>query len=115
MLEDPSVRTPSPAMLELRALRYQAATAAEPVLRDASLQLEAGKPALVAGRSGSGSAGINSSNVSLNFTSCFRALGSLTSLTAFGSGAEHYLRMCFARKPEDMREATRRLAAVLSR
>jgi energy-coupling factor transport system ATP-binding protein len=54
MLEDPSVRTPSPAMLELRALRYQAATAAEPVLRDVSLQLEAGKPALVAGRSGSG-------------------------------------------------------------
>jgi len=35
--------------------------------------------------------------------------------SAFGSGAEHYLRMCFARKPEDMREATRRLAAVLSR
>ena len=54
MLEDPSVRTPSSAMLELRALRYQAATAAEPVLRDVSLQLEAGKPALVAGRSGSG-------------------------------------------------------------
>ena len=41
-------------MLELRALRYQAATAPEPVLRDVSLQLEAGRPALVAGRSGSG-------------------------------------------------------------
>ena len=41
-------------MLELRALRYQAATAAEPVLRQVSLQLEPGRPALVAGRSGSG-------------------------------------------------------------
>ena len=41
-------------MLELRSLRYQAATAAEPVLRDVNLRLEAGRPALVAGRSGSG-------------------------------------------------------------
>jgi len=41
-------------MLELRSLRYQAATAAEPVLRDLSLRLEPGQPALVAGRSGSG-------------------------------------------------------------
>ena len=41
-------------MLELRALRYQAATAPEPVLRDVNLRLEPGQPALVAGRSGSG-------------------------------------------------------------
>ena len=41
-------------MLELRSLHYQAATAPEPVLRGASLVLEAGAPALVAGRSGSG-------------------------------------------------------------
>jgi len=41
-------------MLELRSLRYQAATASEPVLRGVSLQLEPGRPALVAGRSGSG-------------------------------------------------------------
>ncbi|MEY2644698.1 MAG: hypothetical protein RLZZ611_1347 [Cyanobacteriota bacterium] len=41
-------------MLELRSLRYQAATAAEPVLRGLSLRLEPGRPALVAGRSGSG-------------------------------------------------------------
>ena len=41
-------------MLELRDLRYQAATAAEPVLRQVNLQLESGQPALVAGRSGSG-------------------------------------------------------------
>lgn len=41
-------------MLELRSLRYQAATAAEPVLRDVNLRLEPGHPALVAGRSGSG-------------------------------------------------------------
>jgi energy-coupling factor transport system ATP-binding protein len=41
-------------MLELRSLRYQAATAAEPVLRNLSLRLEPGQPALVAGRSGSG-------------------------------------------------------------
>lgn len=41
-------------MLELRSLRYQAATATGPVLRDVSLRLERGRPALVAGRSGSG-------------------------------------------------------------
>jgi len=41
-------------MLELRALRYQAATAAEPVLRAVNLRLEPGLPSLVAGRSGSG-------------------------------------------------------------
>ena len=41
-------------MLELRSLRYQAATAAEAVLRDVSLCLEPGRPSLVAGRSGSG-------------------------------------------------------------
>ena len=37
-------------MLELRSLRYQAAAAAEPVLRDVSLRLEPGRPALVAGQ-----------------------------------------------------------------
>ena len=41
-------------MLTLRSLRYQPATAAEPVLRDVNLELQAGQPALVAGRSGSG-------------------------------------------------------------
>jgi energy-coupling factor transport system ATP-binding protein len=41
-------------MLELRALRYQAATTPEPVLQDLNLRLEAGRPSLVAGRSGSG-------------------------------------------------------------
>ena len=41
-------------MLELRSLHYQAATAPEPVLRGASVALEPGAPALVAGRSGSG-------------------------------------------------------------
>lgn len=41
-------------MLELRALRYQPATARQPVLRDVSLQLAPGAPRLVAGRSGSG-------------------------------------------------------------
>jgi energy-coupling factor transport system ATP-binding protein len=41
-------------MLELRGLRYQPATARQPVLQDVSLQLEAGAPRLVAGRSGSG-------------------------------------------------------------
>lgn len=41
-------------MLELTALRYQPATAAEPVLRDISLSLPIGQAALVAGRSGSG-------------------------------------------------------------
>ncbi len=41
-------------MLELEALRYHAATAPEPVLRGASLRIEPGQIALVAGRSGSG-------------------------------------------------------------
>ena len=41
-------------MLELRDLRYQPATARQPVLREVSLQLAAGSPRLVAGRSGSG-------------------------------------------------------------
>ena len=41
-------------MLELRSLRYQPATAAEPVLRDINLSLPLGQAALVAGRSGSG-------------------------------------------------------------
>ena len=36
-------------MLELRNLCYQAATAAQPVLRGVSLQLAVGQPALVAG------------------------------------------------------------------
>jgi energy-coupling factor transport system ATP-binding protein len=52
MLESPIACTAP--MLELRALRYQAATAAEPVLRQVDLALESGRPALVAGRSGSG-------------------------------------------------------------
>jgi energy-coupling factor transport system ATP-binding protein len=41
-------------MLELRSLRYQPATAAEPVLREINLSLPVGQAALVAGRSGSG-------------------------------------------------------------
>ena len=41
-------------MLELDALRYHAATTPEPVLRGASLRIEPGQIALVAGRSGSG-------------------------------------------------------------
>ena len=41
-------------MLELDALRYHPATAPEPVLRGASLRVEPGQVALVAGRSGSG-------------------------------------------------------------
>ena len=41
-------------MLELDALRYHATTAPEPVLRGASLRIEPGQIALVAGRSGSG-------------------------------------------------------------
>jgi len=41
-------------MLELQALSYQPATAAAAVLRDVSMQLASGEPALVAGRSGSG-------------------------------------------------------------
>ena len=44
----------APSMLELRSLRYQPATAAEPVLRGVNLSLDAGAPSLVAGRSGSG-------------------------------------------------------------
>jgi aspartate/methionine/tyrosine aminotransferase len=34
--------------------------------------------------------------------------------TAFGPGAEPYLRICFARKPEDMAEAARRLSGWLA-
>jgi energy-coupling factor transport system ATP-binding protein len=41
-------------MLELRSLRYHPATAAEPVLSGLNLQLQVGRPALIAGRSGSG-------------------------------------------------------------
>ncbi|APD47514.1 energy-coupling factor ABC transporter ATP-binding protein [Synechococcus sp. CS-602] len=41
-------------MLELQALRYQPATAAEAVLNGLDLTLKPGEPALVAGRSGSG-------------------------------------------------------------
>lgn len=41
-------------MLDVIGLRYHPATAAAPVLRDVSLQLAVGAPALVAGRSGSG-------------------------------------------------------------
>ena len=41
-------------MLELQSLAYHPATAAEPLLRDVSLRLPIGEPALVAGRSGSG-------------------------------------------------------------
>ncbi|MFN5193231.1 MAG: ABC transporter ATP-binding protein [Cyanobacteriota bacterium] len=41
-------------MLELQSLRYQAATADRPVLRDVSLQLGDGELHLVAGRSGGG-------------------------------------------------------------
>lgn len=41
-------------MLALQSLRYHPATSADPVLRDISLTLAAGEPALVAGRSGSG-------------------------------------------------------------
>jgi aspartate/methionine/tyrosine aminotransferase len=35
--------------------------------------------------------------------------------TAFGAGGEEYLRLCFARKAEDLDEAVRRLAPVLER
>lgn len=35
--------------------------------------------------------------------------------TAFGTGAEDYMRMCFARKAEDLEEATRRIVNVLKR
>jgi energy-coupling factor transport system ATP-binding protein len=41
-------------MLELQSLRYHPASSPEPVLRDVSLTLAPGEPALVAGRSGSG-------------------------------------------------------------
>lgn len=41
-------------MLELRGIRYQPATAAQPVLRDVNLQLAVGEIGLVAGSSGSG-------------------------------------------------------------
>ncbi|MBM5807226.1 MAG: ABC transporter ATP-binding protein [Cyanobacteria bacterium M_surface_10_m2_179] len=41
-------------MLALRSLRYQPATASEAVLAGVDLELQAGQPALVAGRSGSG-------------------------------------------------------------
>ena len=41
-------------MLELQSLAYHPATASQPLLRDVSLQLAVGEPALVAGRSGSG-------------------------------------------------------------
>jgi aspartate/methionine/tyrosine aminotransferase len=34
---------------------------------------------------------------------------------AFGTGAEPYIRICFARNPEDMREVTRRLVGWLGR
>jgi aspartate/methionine/tyrosine aminotransferase len=34
--------------------------------------------------------------------------------TAFGPGAEGYMRICFARKPEDMEEAARRLSGWLA-
>ena len=52
MLVEPPATAPS--MLELRSLRYQPATAADPVLRDINLSLPIGQAALVAGRSGSG-------------------------------------------------------------
>ena len=35
--------------------------------------------------------------------------------TAFGTGAQDYMRMCFARKAEDLEEATRRLVKALAR
>lgn len=41
-------------MLELQSLTYHPATTAEPLLREVSLRLPVGEPALVAGRSGSG-------------------------------------------------------------
>jgi energy-coupling factor transport system ATP-binding protein len=41
-------------MLQLQALSYHPATAVAAVLRDVSMQLASGEPALVAGRSGSG-------------------------------------------------------------
>jgi energy-coupling factor transport system ATP-binding protein len=41
-------------MLELQSLRYQPATAEQPLLQEITLRLSPGRPALVAGRSGSG-------------------------------------------------------------
>jgi energy-coupling factor transport system ATP-binding protein len=41
-------------MLELQSLTYHPATAPQPLLRDVSMRLAVGQPALVAGRSGSG-------------------------------------------------------------
>jgi aspartate/methionine/tyrosine aminotransferase len=35
--------------------------------------------------------------------------------SAFGAGGEAYLRLCFARKAEDLEEAVRRLGPVLGR
>jgi aspartate/methionine/tyrosine aminotransferase len=35
--------------------------------------------------------------------------------SAFGEGGEAYLRLCFARKAEDLEEVVRRLAPVLER
>ena len=35
--------------------------------------------------------------------------------TAFGTGAQNYMRICFARKAEDLEEATRRIVSVLKR
>jgi aspartate/methionine/tyrosine aminotransferase len=35
--------------------------------------------------------------------------------TAFGAGGEEYIRICFARSPAQIREATRRLAHWLTR
>jgi aspartate/methionine/tyrosine aminotransferase len=35
--------------------------------------------------------------------------------TAFGAGGEAYFRLCFARRPEDIQEAARRIAAALAR
>ena len=35
--------------------------------------------------------------------------------TAFGAGGGDHLRLCFARKAEDLQEATRRLAAAILR
>ncbi|GGH10381.1 aminotransferase [Alsobacter metallidurans] len=34
--------------------------------------------------------------------------------TAFGAGGEQYFRLCFARRPEDIQEAARRLSAALA-
>jgi aspartate/methionine/tyrosine aminotransferase len=34
--------------------------------------------------------------------------------TAFGAGGEHFLRLCFAREPEQIRDACERIARVLA-